>query len=185
MRIDVHKEVEIQMKKTIEYYKTELQTIRAGRANPQLLDRIFVEYYSVLTPLNQMATISAPEARLLVIQPFDKTVIADIERAILKSDLGLNPSNDGKIIRLAIPMLTEENRRDLTKIVKKIQEQSKISIRNERRTGIDKLKQLEKDSQITEDELITYEKEVQVITDKYSDLIDKLTDEKVQEIMEV
>lgn len=185
MKHTVHQQLEQKMQKTIEHLKTELSSLRAGRANPAILDRIVVNYYGTDTPLNQIASVSAPEARLLTIQPYDKSAIAAIEKAILTSDLSLNPSNDGKLIRLNLPMLTEENRRDLTKIAKKMGEDTKVTIRNERRTANDLLKKMEKDKEITEDELKSFEKTVQDITDKHISLIDETVNEKTKEIMEV
>lgn len=149
------------MDKAIQSYSRELASIRAGRANASLLDRITVDYYGAPTPVNQLAGISVPEARLLVIQPYDKTVLGDIEKAILKSDIGLNPSNDGSVIRLSIPMLTEERRKELVKNVKKESEEAKIAIRNIRRDGNDDLKKLEKNGEITEDDLRGYNDDIQ------------------------
>lgn len=185
MYLDVHKEAEEKMKRSIEVYKEELMGIRAGRANPALLDKINVESYGVMTPLNQISSISAPEPRLLVIQPWDPNIIPDIEKAILKSDLGLNPSNDGKIIRLPIPQLTEERRKDLAKIVGKNAEDAKVAIRNTRREANDKIKKMEKKKEISEDAQRLAEEEVQKITDKYIDEIDKLTEKKEEELMEL
>ena len=185
MYLDVHKEAEDKMKKTVNVYKDELLGIRAGRANPALLDKINVDYYGVLTPLNQLASISAPEPRLLVIQPWDANTIPQIEKSILTSDLGLNPSNDGKLIRLPIPQLTEERRKDLVKLVGKNAEEAKIAIRNTRRELNDKLKKMEKNKDISEDEKKQAENEAQNITDKYIEEIDKLTGKKEQELMEV
>lgn len=185
MKISVHNQMEQRMGRTIEFLKQELQSLRTGRANPAILDRITVNYYGTDTPLNQLATISAPEARMIVIQPYDKSSMAAIEKAILTSDLSLNPNNDGKVIRLNLPMLTEENRRDLTKVAKKIGEEQKIAIRNERRTTNDILKKMEKDKECTEDELKQYEKLVQEITDQHIKDIDEIVDAKMTEIMEV
>lgn len=185
MYLDVHKEAEEKMKKIVSVYKEDLTCIRAGRANPALLDKISVDYYGVLTPLNQLASISAPEPRLLVIQPWDVNTIPQIEKAVLKSDLGLNPSNDGKVIRLPIPQLTEERRKDLVKLVSKSAENAKIAIRNIRREVNDKLKKMEKNKEISEDERKRAEIETQNITDKYIDEIDKLTEKKEEELMEV
>ena len=173
------------MEKTISSLKKEFASVRAGRANPSLLDRITVDYYGTPTPLNQLSNISAPEPRLLVIQPYDSNSIADIEREILKSDLGLNPSNDGKIIRLAIPQLTEERRKELSKLVKKYGEEAKIAVRNIRRDSNDELKKAEKDKLITEDDLKLGQDEVQKVTDEFSKKIDELVDQKIKEIMEV
>ncbi len=174
-----------QMDKNIEHFQKELHSIRAGRANPGILDRVMVDYYGTLTPVNQLATVTAPEARLITISPYDKTAIAEIEKAIINSDLNLNPSNDGKLIRLNLPMLTEENRKELTKVVKKLGEETKVSIRNERRTANDELKKLEKESEITEDDLAKGEKRVQEVTDNHTKLVDEMIKEKIEEIMEV
>lgn len=185
MYLDVHKELEKKMEKTISVYKEELQSIRAGRANPALLEKLTVEYYGTVTPLNQVSSVSAPEPRLLVIQPWDATLIPEIEKEIQKSDLGITPSNDGKLIRLQIPQLTEERRKDLTKIVKKNGENAKVAIRNIRRDGIDEIKKLEKDKEITEDERKTAEEEVQKITDKFIKEVDVVTKNKEDELMEI
>ncbi|AYV71142.1 ribosome recycling factor [Bacillus sp. PK3-056] len=173
------------MDKAIQSYSRELASIRAGRANASLLDRITVDYYGAPTPVNQLAGISVPEARLLVIQPYDKTVLGDIEKAILKSDIGLNPSNDGSVIRLSIPMLTEERRKELVKNVRKESEEAKIAIRNIRRDGNDDLKKLEKNGEITEDDLRGYNDDIQKLTDEYINKVDALTKEKEKEILEV
>lgn len=173
------------MEKAIAAYTRELASIRTGRANASLLDRISVDYYGAPTPINQVAGVSVPEARLLVIQPYDKTILGDIEKAILKSDLGLNPSNDGSIIRIGIPALTEERRKDLVKVARKESEEAKIAIRNVRRDANDDLKKLEKSSQITEDELRTYSEEVQKMTDSHISKIDDITKDKEKEIMDV
>ncbi|WP_312097929.1 ribosome recycling factor [Niallia sp.] len=173
------------MNKAIQSYSRELASIRAGRANASLLDRITVDYYGAPTPINQIAGISVPEARLLVIQPYDKTILGDIEKAILKSDIGLNPSNDGSVIRLSIPMLTEERRKELVKNVKKESEEAKIAIRNIRRDGNDDLKKLEKNGDITEDALRGYNDDIQKLTDEFISKVDALTKEKEKEILEV
>ncbi|MGE8079128.1 ribosome recycling factor [Peribacillus loiseleuriae] len=173
------------MEKAISAYTRELASIRAGRANASLLDRISVEYYGAPTPINQVAGISVPEARLLVIQPYDKTILGDIEKAILKSDLGLNPSNDGSIIRIAIPALTEERRKELVKMVRKESEEAKIAIRNIRRDGNDDLKKLEKNGEITEDDLRGYSDDIQKLTDNHINKIDDITKDKEKEILEV
>lgn len=185
MILQIYKETEEKMKKTVSVYKEELQSIRAGRANPQLLDKISVDYYGQITPLKQVASVSAPEPRLLAIQPWDATLIPVIEKEILKSDLGINPSNDGKIIRLAIPQLTEERRLDLTKLVRKSGENSKIAIRNIRRDSIDQVKKMEKNKELTEDERKQAEDEVQKITDKLIEEIDSVTKNKEEELMEI
>jgi ribosome recycling factor len=161
------------MAKAITGYSRELASIRAGRANASLLDRITVDYYGAPTPVNQLAGISVPEARLLVIQPYDKTSLGDIEKAILKSDLGLNPTNDGNIIRISIPALTEERRKELVKVVKKAAEEAKVVIRNVRRDGNDDLKKLEKAGDITEDGLRGYSEDIQKLTDENINKIDE------------
>ncbi|WP_066193777.1 MULTISPECIES: ribosome recycling factor [Gracilibacillus] len=179
------KETREKMEHAAKAYSKNLATVRAGRANPALLDGIQVEYYGALTPLNQLASISVPEARLLVITPFDKSSISDMDKAIQKADLGLTPANDGNVIRLAIPALTEERRKELVKIVGKYAEESKVQIRNIRRDTNDQLKKDEKTGDLTEDDLRAYQEDVQNETDKYIKKIDDLTKEKEQEIMEV
>lgn len=181
----LYKETEQKMNRVITAYNEDLQSIRAGRANPALLDKISIDYYGQITPLKQVGSISAPEPRLLVIQPWDANLIPIIEKEILKSDLGLNPSNDGKLIRLAIPVLTEERRRDLTKVVKKSGEEAKISIRNIRRDANDQLKKMEKDKQLSEDEKRIGEEEIQNITNKCIEELDKVTEKKEDELMEI
>jgi len=173
------------MEKSVQAYSREIATIRAGRANASLLDKITVDYYGSPTPINQMAGISTPEARLLVIQPYDKTVINDIEKAIMKSDLGISPTNDGSVIRLAVPALTEERRKDLAKLVKKEAEEAKVAIRNIRRDANDDFKKAEKAGDITEDDLRGYSDDVQKITDDYIKQIDELATEKEKEILSV
>jgi ribosome recycling factor len=173
------------MKKAIQAFTRELATVRAGKASASLLDRVTVEYYGAPTPVNQLAGISTPEARLLVIQPYDKTILGDIEKAILKSDLGLNPSNDGTIIRISIPQLTEERRKELVKVIKKESEEAKVAIRNVRRDGNDDLKKLEKNGEITEDALRGYSDDIQKVTDEHIAKIDQITKDKEKEIMEV
>ncbi len=185
MRVQVHNEFEKKMKKTISVLKEELNSIRAGRANPSLLDRITVDYYGSPMPLKQIANISSPEPRLLVIQPYDTTGMKDIEKAIMLSDIGINPSNDGKVIRLAIPMLTEERRRDITKLVKKTGENSKIAIRNERRSANEAFKKMQKNSEITEDDFKKAEQTVEEMTKEYIEQVDKLIEYKEKEIMEI
>lgn len=181
----IFNEVNEKMQDAIQALTRNLATVRAGRANPALLDNIFVEYYGTQTPLNQLATVGAPEARLLVITPFDKTAIGEIEKAILKADLGLSPSSDGNLIRLNIPALTEERRRELTKVVGKYAEESRIQIRNIRRDANDQLRALEKDGSLTEDELRTNEERVQKETDKYINEVEQIVKAKEEEIMEV
>lgn len=173
------------MDKAISAYTRELASVRAGRANASLLDRVSVDYYGAPTPINQLAGVSVPEARLLVIQPYDKTILGEIEKAILKSDLGLNPSNDGSIIRIAIPALTEERRKELVKVVKKEAEEAKIAIRNIRRDANDDLKKLEKNGEITEDDLRGYSDDIQKMTDQHINKVDDITKDKEKEILEV
>jgi ribosome recycling factor len=185
MYLDVHKESEEKMKKTVGVLKEELLSIRAGRANPALLDKIGVDYYGTVTPLKQVASVSAPEPRLLVIQPWDANLIPVIEKEILKSDLGLNPSNDGKLIRLPIPLLTEERRKELVKVVRKNAENAKIAIRNTRREANDKIKKLEKDKTISEDDRKLAEDEMQKITNKYIENIEQITDKKEEELLDI
>jgi ribosome recycling factor len=185
MSFEVHQIMEEKMNKTLSVMKEEFHGIRAGRANPLLLERIVVDYYGCPTPLKQMANISAPEPRALMIQPFDATQIKAIEKAILMSDLGLNPSNDGKVIRLMIPMLTEERRKELIKLVKRLGEDAKVALRNERREANDKLKKMNKANELTEDDLTKSEKDVQETTDKYISKTDTMVSEKEKEIMEV
>lgn len=173
------------MKKSISFLKEELATIRAGKANPKLIDKIQVSYYGTMTPLNQIANISVPEPRMLVVQPWDANALKDIERAILTSDLGINPTNDGKMIRLMIPVLTEERRKELLKVVKKEIENSKIAVRNIRRDTNDEIKKLEKQSEISKDDLKRAEEEMQKLTDRYVSIIDDIFKDKEIEILEV
>ncbi|MGM9928831.1 MAG: ribosome recycling factor [Bacillus sp. (in: firmicutes)] len=173
------------MDKAVQALSRELATIRAGRANASILDKVTVDYYGAPTPINQLAGVSVPEARLLVIQPYDKTILSEIEKAILKSDLGLNPTSDGSIIRIAIPALTEERRKELVKLVKKEAEEAKVGIRNIRRDGNDDLKKLEKNNEITEDELRGYTEDIQKVTDAHIQKIDDVAKEKEKEIMTV
>jgi len=182
---DIKKNMREKMETAIQAFSRNLATVRAGRANPAILDNIYVDYYGAPTPLNQLAQVGAPEARLLVITPFDKTAVGEIEKAILKADIGLAPSNDGNLIRINIPALTEDRRKELTKVVGKYAEESKIQIRNVRRDANDQLKKLEKDATITEDELRSNQDEVQKETDKYIEKIDTLSAEKEAEILEV
>ncbi|MGI6113737.1 MAG: ribosome recycling factor [Mahellales bacterium] len=181
----IKKTSEEKMKKTLSVLKKDLAGLRAGRANPQMLDRITVDYYGVPTPLNQLGNISAPEPRLLIISPWDTKILNEIEKAIQKSDLGINPNNDGKVIRLAMPELTEERRKELTKVVKKKGEEAKIAVRSIRRDANDQYKKLKKDSKITEDELRIAEEEIQELTNEHIKEIDKIVEAKEEEIMEV
>ena len=173
------------MKKTTSVFQTELRSIRAGRANPQLLDRVMVDEYGVQTPLNQMGNVSSPEPRMLVINVWDQKALPLVEKAILKSDLGLNPSNDGKLIRLVIPELNEERRKELTKMVRKSAEDAKVAIRSIRRDAMEQVKKLEKDSQITEDDRAKAEKKIQEKTDEAIKGVDTICAQKEKEIMEV
>ncbi|WP_027414635.1 ribosome recycling factor [Aneurinibacillus terranovensis] len=179
------KDAEQKMEKAIGALKRELTTLRAGRATPALLDKIVVDYYGSPTPVNQTANITAPEPRLLVIQPWEKTLLGPIEKAIQKSDLGLTPTNDGSVIRISIPALTEERRAELVKLAKKEGEEAKVAIRNIRRDANDAIKKLEKDGSLTEDEMKRHHDQVQKITDKFVDIVDKTVAEKEKEIMEV
>jgi ribosome recycling factor len=172
------------MGKSIAALKIELNRLRTGRASLSILDSIKVDYYGTLTPMNQMATLAVPESRLITIQPWDVSVIKDIEKALLKSDLGLTPSNDGKIIRIAIPPLTEERRKELVKIVHKICEDYKVSVRNIRRDANELLKSMKKDGEISEDDAFKAQDQVQKITDEYIKLIDECYKEKEKEILE-
>lgn len=181
---NIKKHAEERMEKAVGALKRELATLRAGRANSALLDRIQVEYYGALTPINQLANISTPDPRTLIIQPWDKSSMGEIERAIMKSDLGLTPANDGMIIRLTVPALTEERRVELVKQTKKYGEEAKVAVRNIRRDANDDIKKLEK-SDISEDESRRYQDDIQKSTDKYIAEIDKVLVAKEKEIMEV
>ena len=169
----------------IDALKRELSKVRTGRASVSLLDEVRVDYYGTPTPLNQVGTLSVPEARLITIQPWEKNLLPEIEKAIFKSDLGLTPSSDGDLIRISIPPLTEERRKEMVKLVKARSEDSKISIRSSRRDGNDALKKLEKEKEITEDDLKRSEKEMQDLTDKYVQKCDDVVAEKEKELMEV
>ena len=185
MTDEVVQELRKEMERTAGVMRKDLARTRTGRATTALLDGIMVDYYGTRTPLNQLAGLSAPEPRLLVVQPYDKSALAQIERAILQSDLGLMPINDGKIIRVPIPELTEERRRELVKHVRKMAEDYRVSVRNHRRDAIDLLKSLEKDKEITEDDLHKAQEKIQVITDEYITKVDQILKTKEQEIMEV
>lgn len=177
--------IEERMQKTISVFDVNLSEIRAGRANPAILNKVTVDYYGTPTPINQMAGISVPEARLIVIQPWDMSVLKEIERAILASDIGITPNNDGKVIRLNFPELNEERRKEIVKDIRKMSEEAKVAVRQIRRDGIDEFKKMQKDSLITEDDLKSAEDNIQKLTDKYVDEIDKLTEVKEKEIMTV
>ena len=173
------------MHKTIHVFQSELRSIRAGRANPQLLERVMVDYYGSPTPLTQMGNVSAPEPRMLLVSVWDQSALSLVEKAIQKSDLGLNPSNDGKVIRLVIPELTEERRKDLTKLVAKTTEDAKVAVRSIRRDAMDHVKKQQKESLITEDDLKIAEKKIQDLTDESVKELDELAAAKDKEIMEV
>jgi ribosome recycling factor len=182
---DVLEELRDRMDKSVEVLQDDLLTIRTGRASPALVEKLPVEYYGTMTPLNQMATIAAPEPRLLVIRPWDQSSLSEIERAILKSDLGLTPMNDGKLIRLNIPRLTEERRRELVKVVSRRVEEARVSVRNLRRDALQDLKDFEKEKMTSEDDFFRGKDEVQELTDKYIVKIDEIGKRKEEEIMEV
>ena len=173
------------MDKTVGVFENNLAEVRAGRANPAILNKIKIDYYGVPTPISQVAGISVPEARLIVIQPWDLGILKEIEKEILKSDIGINPNNDGKVIRLSFPELNEERRKEIVKSIKKMAEESKIAVRSRRRDGIEEFKKKQKDSEITEDELRMAEEEIQKITDKKIAEIDTLLDNKEKEVMSV
>ena len=182
---DEYKIYEEKMKKSIEAVMSDFDTVRAGRANASVLNRISVDYYGTPTPVGQVGTISSPDPRTLVIQPWDTTLLRAIEKAIQASDIGINPNNDGTVLRLLFPPLTEERRKDLAKSIAKMGEESKVAIRSIRRDANDKLKAMKKASEITEDDLKNLENDCQKITDKYIAEIDKITAEKEKEIMSV
>ncbi len=179
------KSYEEKMKKTVESYEAELNTIRAGRANPHVLDKITVDYFGVETPLNQVGNVSVPEPRLIQIQPWDSSMLKHIEKAIQTSNLGINPSNDGKVIRLVFPELTEERRKTLTKEVKKKAEDFKIALRNVRRDAMEAFKKAEKKGEMTEDDLKDNEAQLQKLTDKYIEELEKRMEAKSKEIMSI
>ena len=180
----IYQETRESMGKSVEALKNELKRIRTGRASLSILDGIKVDYYGTMTPLNQMATLAVPESRLITIQPWDASVIKDIEKAILKSDLGLTPSSDGKIIRISIPQLTEERRKELVKVVHKVCEEHKVSIRNFRRDSNDLMKSMKKEGEVSEDDAYKAQDQVQKITDEHIKLIDECFTEKEKEILE-
>ena len=173
------------MEKTINVYAEKLSEVRAGRANPAILNKVKIDYYGTPTPINQVAGISVPEARLIMIQPWDASILKEIEKAILASDIGINPNNDGKVIRLVFPELNEERRKELVKDIKKMAEDAKVAIRSVRRDGIDEFKAKQKNSEITEDEFKGAEEEIQKITDKKIEEVDKILSDKEKEIMSV
>lgn len=177
--------IQTKMQKTIDALGDEFGTIRAGRANANILNKIMVDYYGSPTPIQQVAGVSVPEARMILIQPWEASILKDIEKAILASDIGITPNNDGKVIRLVFPELTEERRKELSKQIKKYGEDSKISIRNIRRDAIDDSKKAQKSGDISEDQLLDLEDEIQKLTDKFTAKIDSMIDEKTKEIMKV
>lgn len=182
---EVIKDADERMHKGVDALRREYASIRAGRANPSVLEKVMVEYYGTPTPINQLANVSAPEARMLLIQPWDRTVLPAIEKAIMKSDLGLNPSSDGNVIRLMIPQLTSERRVELVKAVKKKAEEARVAVRNVRRDVNDQLKKLEKDHEASEDEVKRAQEEVQKMTDKIIKDVERVMEAKESEIMEV
>ncbi len=178
-------EIESKMEKRIDGYSGELKTIRAGRANASVLDKVAIDYYGTMTPVNQVGSISSPDPRQLVIQPWDASVLKEIEKAIIASEIGITPQNDGKVIRLNFPPLTEERRKELVKTVKKYTEEAKVQIRNVRRDALDDYKKKKKDGEVTEDDLKEIEKDIQKLTDKYIKEIDDICAAKEKEILEV
>lgn len=185
VKMGKYPEIEEKMNKRVEGFAGELKTIRAGRANATVLDKVAIDYYGTMTPVAQVGSISSPEPRMLVIQPWDASVLKEIEKAILKSDIGIAPQNDGKVIRLSFPPLTEERRKELVKMVKKYSEEAKVQIRNARRDAMDDFKDKKKKSEITEDDLKGIEKDIQNLTDKFIKEIDEITEAKEKEILEV
>jgi ribosome recycling factor len=181
----VHADLEKKMRTSLDAFRKELNSIRTGRASLSLLDGINVQYYGVPTPLNQVATLSVPESRLITIQPWDSSVIGEVEKAILKSDLGLTPSSDGRVIKIPIPALTEERRKQLVRVVKKLGEDCKVAIRNVRREGNDDIKNLERDKKISEDELRRAQDQVQKLTDRYIAMAEQVSAQKEKEVMEI
>ena len=180
-----YSEIKEKMDKSIDNLNEKFAEVRAGRANPAILNKVKIDYYGTPTPINQVAGVSVPEARLIVIQPWDMSILKEIEKAILASDIGINPNNDGKVIRLAFPELNEERRKELVKDIKKLAEECKVAIRNARRDGMDLAKKLQKDGEMTEDELKSAENKIQELTDKSIEEIDKLLDSKEKEIMSI
>ena len=178
-------EIEAKMEKRVDGYNSELKTIRAGRANASVLDKVAIDYYGTMTPVAQIGSISSPEPRMLVVQPWDATALKEIEKAINKSDIGITPQNDGKVIRLTFPPLTEERRKELVKTVKKYTEEAKIQIRNIRRDAMEDFKAQKKKSEITEDDLKGIEKDIQNLTDKYIKELEEISAAKEKEILEV
>ncbi len=180
-----YSKIEEKMLKTISVFEESLSEIRAGRANPAILNKITVDYYGTPTPINQVAGISVPEARLIVIQPWDASILKEIEKEILKADIGINPNNDGKVIRLAFPELNEERRKDIVKDIRKMAEEAKVAVRSIRRDGLDEAKNLQKNSEMSEDELKLAEDKIQKLTDKYVEEIDNILEKKEKEVMSI
>lgn len=185
MADDLYEPYETKMKKTISVLREEFSAIRAGRANPALLDRITIDYYGSQTPINQLSNISVPEARTIIIQPWEAKLLKDIEKAIQKSDIGINPNNDGRIIRLSFPVLNEERRKELMKQIRKLTEDAKVAIRSIRRDAVENFKKQKKSNDMTEDDLKDAEKEIQTITERFIADLDKVMAEKEKEIMEI
>ncbi len=179
----MYEDIEERMKKAVNVLEDQLANVRAGRANPKILDKVLVSYYGVPTPINQVANIMVPEARMIAIQPWDASLLKEIEKAILEANIGINPNNDGKVIRLVFPELTEDRRKELVKDIKKMSEDNKIAIRNIRRDAIDDYKTKQKNSEITEDDLHSTEEDIQKLTDKYIGKIESVIDAKEKEIM--
>lgn len=182
---EIINQCEQRMQKSIDALKKDFATIRTGKANPAILNGVTVEYYGSPMPINQIASVSAPEPQMILIKPYDKSILKAIEKAVQTADLGFNPQNDGDVVRIPIPALTEQTRKDLVKQAKKIAEENKVAIRNIRRDGMDQLKKLEKDSLISEDELKRRSDELQKVTDKYIETIDKTTADKEKDIMSI
>ena len=185
MADEMYQPYEEKMKKTISVLREDFAAIRAGRANPAVLEKIMVDYYGTMTPVNQLSNVSVPEARVIVIQPWESKLLKDIEKAIQKSELGINPNNDGKVIRLSFPILTEERRKELIKTTKKMSEDSKVAIRSIRRDAVENFKKMKKATELTEDDLKDAEKEIQNITEKFIAEVEKVLAEKEKEIMEI
>ncbi len=185
MNREIYKPVEEKMKKVLQVLSEDLGTVRAGRANPAILDKVMVDYYGVPTKITQLGNVSVPEARVLMIQPWDANLLKDIEKAIQKSEIGINPNNDGKVLRLIFPELTEERRKELVKGIKKRGEEAKVAVRSVRRDALEHFKQQKKDGELTEDDLRNAEDDIQKLTDKYVEETDRIVGNKEKEIMEV
>ncbi|MBT9253419.1 MAG: ribosome recycling factor [Brockia lithotrophica] len=185
MSEEVLKDAEARMEKAIEVLRSELSTVRAGRATPALLEKVSVDYYGVPTPIHQLATITVADARLLVVQPWDRSALAAIERAIQKAELGLNPQNDGQVIRIVVPPLTEERRKELTKLVRRFGEEARVAIRNVRRDAIEELRRREKEGLLSEDESRRLQERVQKLTDQMVGRVDTLVEQKEKELLEI